>query len=113
MAKKSSVPPTTSDFPKVGSYDSVVNMSGQRSPYTMPEARKGPMNDNPPDSSAAKRGATMIRDADGPTFRPVATRGWAPGYGETGRGMRIMPSRTGLGDFWSSRSSDNYGETIG
>lgn len=113
MAKKSSVPPTTTSFPKVGSYDHVVNMSGQRSPYTIPEARKGAMNDNPPDSSAAHRGATMIRDAHGPTFRPVATRGWAPNYGETGRGMRTVPSRTGVGDFWASRACDNYGDVIG
>lgn len=103
---------TTDAFEKVGDYDNVMNMSGQRSPYTMPEARKGPMNDDIGGGGAGGLGHTMIHEAHGPTFRPVATRGWAADYAATGRAIHTVPSAVGNRDFWDRRA-DQGGEVIG
>lgn len=112
MASKMT-PTVTDTFPKMGDdgLASVVNVSGQRSAYTMPEGRKGPASDNPPDSPAAHKGATLIHEAHGPTFRPVATRlPQQPDYPETGRAIRTVPSAIGNRDFWDQRQD---GQTIG
>ena len=103
---------TTTTFEKVGSYDSVVNMSGQRSPYTMPEGRKGPTSpDMGGGNGSARRSATMIHEANGPACTVTATRGFAPEYPETGRAFRTVPSRAGVGDFWDQRQA-NGGQTL-
>lgn len=102
----------TSSFPKMGDdgMASLCNMSGARSPYTMPQARKGP---GSPDmgggNGSSRRGSTEIREAHGPTFRPMATRGWASPYPETARAIRTVPSSVGNRDFWSSRASSGEG----
>ena len=104
---------TTDQFPKVGSYDHVVNMSGQRSPYTMPEGRKGPTSpDMGGGNGSARRSPTMIHEANGPACTVTASRGFAPEYPETGRAFRTVPSRVGGGDFWASRASSNEGNVI-
>lgn len=105
-----------SQFPKMGEHPlegSVVNMSGNRSPYTMPVERKGPSADGEAEP-AGKRGVTMATgERNGPCFRPQATICYpnAPESGSTGRGMRTVPSRTGNQDFWDNRASQS-GEVI-
>lgn len=65
----------TSNFPKMGDPTaSVVNMSGQRSPYMRYADKQGfGKNDNPADSARAHRGATEIRGANGPACKIVTT----------------------------------------
>jgi hypothetical protein len=115
MARKSGFSATTTtSFPTVGSYDHVMNMSGQRSPYTIPEARKGPTTpDMGGGNGSARRSPSVIRNAQGPTLRPVATRGFAPEYPETGRAFRTVPSAIGVRGFWQSRAESNDGQVIG
>lgn len=106
---------STSTFPKMGDdgMASVVNMSGNRSAYTMPVGRKGPMNDDiGGGNGSARRSASMIHEANGPACTIVATRGQAPEYPDTGRALRTVPSRAGVGDFWTSRASSNEGNVI-
>ena len=104
---------TTTTFEKVGSYDHVVNMSGQRSPYTMPEGRKGPTSpDMGGGNGSARRSPTMIHEANGPACTITASKGFAPEYPETGRAFRTVPSRAGVGDFWASRAASNEGNVI-
>lgn len=105
---------TTDTFPKMGDGfpGSLVNMSGQRSPYTTPVPRKGPASDDIGGGGAGGLSHTMIHEAHGPAFRPVASRGWAPEYPETGRAIRTVPSAVGNRDFWDRRG-DTGGQTIG
>jgi hypothetical protein len=104
---------TTDTFEKVGDYDHVMDMSGQRSRYTMPVERQGPTTpDMGGGNGSARKGATEIHEAHGPTFRPVATRGFAEPYPATGRGIRTVPSSVGNRDFWDRRSGQG-GEVIG
>lgn len=110
-----SIPPTSSVFEKMGDggYDQLMNMSGQRSPYTTPQARKGPTTpDMGGGNGSVRRGATEIHEAHGPTFRPVATRGFAPEYPDTGRAVRTVPSAVGNHDFWDARASSNEGQVL-
>ena len=106
---------TTTDFPKVGDVVAhCVNMSGQRSPYTIPQARKGPTSpDMGGGNGSARRSPSLIHDAQGPTLRPVATRGFAPEYPETTRAIRTVPSAIGVRGFWQSRADSNMGDVIG
>jgi hypothetical protein len=96
----------TSNFPKMGDdgMTSLVNMSGQRSPYTMPEGRKGPGSPDLGGGGAGGRGSTMIHEAHGPQFRPVASKVYATEYAATGRNTRQVPSAVGNRDFWAARS---------
>lgn len=113
MAKYGVTPTVTTQFEKMGDagYEQVLNLSGDRSPYTMPQGRKGPTS---PDlgggNGSSRKGATLIREAHGPTFAPVASRTFASSYPETTRGIHTVPSRTGLGDFWNQRQG---GQVIG
>jgi hypothetical protein len=105
----------TSNFPKMGDdgMASVVNMSGNRSAYTMPVGRKGPMNDDIGGGATSIKGSSVIHEAQGPRFAPVATSVYAGEYAGTERSVHRVPSRTGVGDFWTSRATDNGGEVIG
>lgn len=104
----------TSTFPKMGDdgMASLVNMSGQRSPYTMPQERHGPTTPDLGGSPAGGRGSSMIHEAHGPTFRPVASQSYAPEYPETGRGMRQVPSALGNRDFWAARAMNGAGYDV-
>jgi hypothetical protein len=104
----------TSSFPTMGDegYTSLMNMSGNRSPYTMPVERKGPTTPDMGGSPAGGRGSTMIHEAHGPTFRPVASQSYAAEYPETGRGMRTVPSSVGNRDFWASRGENGEGYDV-
>lgn len=104
-----------SHFEKMGQnplVGTVVNTSGNRSPYTQLRPKKGPSGDSESEP-ASVRGRTMIHEAHGPTFRPVTTISYpnAPEHAATGRGMRTVPSSLGNRDFWSARSVQG-GEVI-
>jgi len=107
-------PTSTSSFEKMGDsgYEGLMNMSGERSPYTMPQARKGPTTPDMGGSPAGGRGSSMIHEAHGPTFRPVASQSYAAEYPETGRGMRQVPSSVGNRDFWASRGENGAGYDV-
>ena len=113
MAKYGMTPTVTSAFEKIGDagYQQVMNMSGNRSPYTTPVGRQGPTS---PDlgggNGCSRKGATLINEAHGPTFRPVASHAYGSEYPETGRSVHTMPSRVGQKDFWDQRQD---GRTIG
>ena len=96
----------TSTFPKMGDdgYAGLVNMSGDRSPYTTAVPRHGPTTPDTGGSPAGGRGSTMIHEAHGPQFRPVASRVYQEEYPGTGRAIRTVPSAANRGDFWTSRA---------
>lgn len=100
-----------SAFPKMGEHPlegSLVNTSGERSPYTKTVARKGPAGDSETEG-APVRGHTQISEAQGPTFAPQTTIDFpnAPEASQTGRGMRRVPSSVGNRDFWDDRASQS------
>lgn len=98
----------TSNFPKMGENPMVgtlVNVSGNRSPYTHPVAR-------PSQGDALATGGTAIRGAssmsgehNGPRFAPVTTICFpnSPEASQTGRGLRTVKSAIGNRDFWDRR----------
>lgn len=106
-----------SQFPKMGEHaleDSLVNVSGDRSPYTKDVARKGPSGDVLATGGKANKGQiSMSGEHNGPRFAPVTTISYpnAPEASQTGRGMRTVRSAVGNRDFWDSRSSQS-GEVI-
>ena len=107
-----------SQFPKMGEEPltaSLVNISGQRSPYTTPIPRKGPAADVLATGGTGHRGvgADATGENAGPAFRPQTTICFpnAPEASQTGRGMRTLPSAVGNRDFWDRRS-DASGEVI-
>jgi len=67
----------TTTFEKVGDdgiTSHVVNISGQRSPYTKPATKEGfGKNDSPPNSAKSNKSATMIHNANGPRCFIAAT----------------------------------------
>jgi hypothetical protein len=106
-------------FPKMGEYPledgSFVNMSGNRSAYTMPVAKKGPSGDDI-DGPTAHRGVGSLAtgETNGPKFAPQTKICFTndPVAHGTGRGMRTVPSSMGDQDFWSDRSASQSGEVI-
>lgn len=100
-------------FPKMGEHPlvgTIVNTSGDRSPYTQTVAK-------PSQGDAIATGGTAIRgvgrdatgEHSGPCFAPQTTISFpnSPEASQTGRGLRTVPSvasRTGNGDFWDSRA---------
>lgn len=108
----------SSNFPKMGDEEltsHVVNVSGNRSPYTMPVGRKGPTNDGDPSMGTKQnRSANLIHEANGPRCRTVETISYsnAPESANVQRNMRIMPSKAGIKDFDNARGCDNGGPAI-
>lgn len=98
----------TSNFPKMGEFaltDSIVNVSGNRSPYTQVQARSGPSADENPGGTAVRGQMAMNGENPGPRFAPQTTISFpnAPEASQTGRGLRVVPSSIGNRDFWDSR----------
>lgn len=110
MARSTDV--TSTDFPKMGeSMEHVLNLSGERSPYTKSTPRKTMGRGSSPTGTAAIRGRTMIKEANGPCFHIKATL-YSQNAAEASavtRNVRIMPSAVGNRDFWSKRQ---YGQGV-
>lgn len=99
----------STNFPAMGEFpltDSIVNVSGNRSPYTQTVARKGPAGDSESEPSAHRGQISMDGEHNGPSFRPVTTLPFQPDP-NTGRGMRTVRSSVGNRDFWDSRSGQS------
>lgn len=104
----------STNFPTMGesALEDFVNISGDRSKYTMQVPRKGPSADVLAQGGTAHRGQiTMNGEHNGPCFRPV-TKLPFKAEPETGRGMRTVPSSLGNRDFWQQRASSS-GQVIG
>lgn len=105
--------PVRTSFPAMGPAgitSDVVNISGQRSPYTKAMPVKGvPANvgiDGPTAPAGAAQPANLVNsEVLGPMCKPVTTTCYpnAAGHEQTGRNVKLLPSRTGTGDFWSQR----------
>jgi hypothetical protein len=99
----------TTVFPTMGQYPvsgSLVNMSGERSPYTKTVPRKGPTSDAP-DSAGGSR-SQVAKDYNGPRCSPVTTIAYpnSPESGATQRNVRLMPKGSGTtADFWAKRAT--------
>lgn len=102
-----------SAFPKMGEHPlvgTIVNTSGNRSPYTHDVAR-------PSQGDAIAVGGNAVRgvgsdatgEHSGPCFAPQTTISFpnSPEAAQTGRGLRVVPSvasKTGNGAFWDNRA---------
>jgi hypothetical protein len=111
---------TVSAFLKMGEHPlvgTIVNTSGNRSPYTHAVAR-------PAQGDAIATGGTAVRgvgsdatgEHSGPCFAPQTTISFpnSPESAQVGRALRTVPSvasKTGNGDFWDNRAY--AGEVIG
>jgi hypothetical protein len=98
----------TSTFPKMGEEpltSHLVNASANRG-NTIPVARKGPSSDSEPGDQAVRGVGRMASgEINGPCFSPVTRISFpnSPEMSQTGRGLRVMPSKTGVSDFWQQR----------
>lgn len=112
MAKKAK---ETTSFPKMGEslLQSVVNLSGERSPYTTQVGKKTGGRGASPTGRSAHRGQTMIHEAHGPACHIQATlyKANAVEANDTMRNVHVVPSVVGRPDagFWSKRQ---YGQSI-
>lgn len=105
-----------SNFPKMGEHPlegTIVNTSGNRSPYTYPRAKSGPSGDSETEPSIVRGvGSLATGEHSGPCFAPQTTISFpnSPESGQTGRGLRTVPSvasRSGNGGFWDQRTSQS------
>ena len=90
---------------------SVVNMSGQRAPYTQEVPKQGGQSGDLA-SGDGIRTSTEIQHAQGPTLAPI-TRIYADNAAEATasmRNVRVVPGRGGVDDFYLKRAESN---TIG
>lgn len=109
-----------STFEKMGETEltsHLVNVSGDRSKYTTPVAKKGPGAQDSIDgpTSTRGRGKTATGESNGPKFAPQTQICYTndPVAHGTGRGMRQVASAVGNRDFWSARASNNDdGQTL-
>jgi|HubBroStandDraft_6_1064221.scaffolds.fasta_scaffold1054364_2 hypothetical protein len=103
-----SVDRVTTTFPTMSEgylEGSVINMSGQRSPYTKTRPKQGPRSDAPDSVGGAR--SQVAKDYDGPRCAPVTTIAYpnSPEASGTMRNVRLMPNRTGVSsDFWAARA---------
>jgi hypothetical protein len=99
----------TTDFPVMGDQgiaSSVVNMSGNRSPYTTPVAKQGGQSGGIDGVTGGPRQQTEINsEVLGPLCKPQTTLFFpnAADHDKTGRNTKILPSRSGTSDFWDQR----------
>jgi hypothetical protein len=88
--------------------DHLVNVSGDRSPYTTLRPRGVPNGGSVPDAGTATYrgvGADATGEHSGPRFAPASTICYpnSPEASKTGRGLRTVPSKMGNQDFWDKR----------
>ena len=106
----------TTHFETMGSnplVGTVVNVSGDRSPYTIPTARKGPSSDVLATGGKANKGATLMSGThNGAKFSPQTKICFpnAPEASATGRGMRTVPKAGN--SFASARRSTNSDDVV-
>lgn len=106
---------TQSNFPKMGEHPlegTIVNTSGNRSPYTHAEARYTGGDAIGGGQAVRGVGSDATGEHSGPVFAPQSTVVYnnSPEASMTGRGMRAIrsvASKTGNGDFWDQRSSQS------
>lgn len=105
--------PVKTSFPPMGPsgiVDHVVNCSGERSPYTKQLPVKGaPAGDSIDGATAPAGGAQPAQlvnsEVLGPMCKPVTTTFYpnAADHEQTGRNVKLLPSRAGVSDFWNQR----------
>ena len=101
----------TSSFPKMGMdwmSGGVVNISGQRTPYTMPGVKEGfGKNASPPNSARPNRSQNSykIQDANGPRCRIVEKIAYAHVGAEAGKVYRNVKRVQGGSQFYSARAA--------
>lgn len=102
---------TTTHFEKMGEslLHNIVNLSAERSPYTMTTPKKTQGRGASPTGVKRNKGAYMIQEAHGPQFHISATlyRENAAESSMVLRNARIVRSAIGDRDFWSARQ---YGQ---
>lgn len=104
-----------SNFPKVGEHPlegTIVNTSGNRSPYTHAEGRYTGGDAIGGGMAVRPVGSMATGEHSGPVFAPQSTIVFpnSPESSQTGRGLRpirSVASKTGNGDFWDSRTSQS------
>lgn len=101
---------TRTDFPVMGDAgipESVVNLSGARSPYTQAVPKGGvPAGISIDGPTGAPRKATEVNaEVLGPMCAPQTTLFFpnAADHEKTGGNTRIVPSRSGVSDMWATR----------
>lgn len=105
--------PVHTSFPAMGPRgieQSVVNISGQRSPYTrFQPVQGGPAGvgiDGPTAPAGGAQPATLVNsEVLGPCCKPITTTYYpnAAEAGNTGRNVKLLAPRTGTSDFWDQR----------
>jgi hypothetical protein len=120
MAKKTQVSNSASSFPTMGEslIQNVINVSGNRSPYTQTVGKKTMGRGSSPTGKAAVRGRTMINEANGPQFHISSTlyKANAAEASATLRNTKVVPSSVtrpdhvgSAGTFWQKRKYANQG----
>jgi len=99
----------TTTFPKMGEdITSIVNISGQRSPYTMPVVKSGFAKSDVGAADPANkknRGNTIIRNASGPRCRIVETIDYPNERAESAKTYRNVKRVHGGSQFYSARAA--------
>lgn len=110
MAKKQAQ--STGSFPTVGTSvaTSVQNLSGAPSKNTKPVKKTGNAKGGFLEAATAKHRPGIL-ERNGASLHPTATlyQANAAAAHDVQRNVRIVPSRTGYGDFWAGRSYGSMG----
>lgn len=104
---------STTSFPKMGDSlaSNVMNLSGNRSPYTKTMPRRNKAGKSPIGSTGGTKKHTKINEANGPrcTVKFTLYAANAAEAGKQTRNVRMMPQKmsrpdgTGGGNFWAKR----------
>jgi hypothetical protein len=101
--------PIKTDFPAMGLNgipESVINMSGNRSPYTTLRPNAAPAGDSIDGVTGPPAAHTLVNaEVLGPVCAPQTTLFYpnAANHADSGRNVKLMPSRAGVSDFWDKR----------
>ena len=102
--------PIKTDFPAMGLNgipESVINRSGERSPYTTARPNSGPSGDSIDGVKGAPAAHTLVNaEVLGPVCAPQTTLFYpnAADHEKTGRNVKLLPSKSGVSDFWEKRA---------
>jgi hypothetical protein len=98
----------TSSFEKMGDSipDTIVNISGQKVPYTTAVGKQGfGKNSNPDLGSKANRGRSQIHGANGPRCRVVETIAYPNNAEDSGKTYRNVKRVRGGSQFYGARAA--------